>query len=161
MTAIVKRTIRLEGLEEVRRVLRRLPEKVRNRVLRPAVRSAGGVVQKAIRKAAPKGQPRRYRGKDFRGGDLRRNITAIVRTYKTSVIAVLGPKYPTPHAQLNILGTSDRYTKAGGYRGAMKPRDFIAMGMRQAKSAYAPKLLARVKQGIEREAEKMRRSKGK
>lgn len=83
--AVERFEFRLEGVQEMERTLKLLPEKVAERELRRALRAGGRVVRKAVIDSAPRSgssaEKRRKRstsGKDY--GALHENIRVTTRT---------------------------------------------------------------------------------
>jgi len=50
---IRRKTMRIEGAKELDRVLKKLPKKIRGKVLRQALMAGAGVIRKAMRQRAP------------------------------------------------------------------------------------------------------------
>src|SRR5690606_9552615 len=92
-------SVQVEGLDEVQKRLRRLPERAQRHVMRPAVRKAGTVVAKVARRLAPKGDGLKPTGQPRT--PLRKTIksTSVKWYRKTNTFAVvLGPeKNKAPH----------------------------------------------------------------
>lgn len=100
-------SVQVEGLDEVQKRLRRLPERNQRHVMRPAVRRAGTVVAKVARRLAPKGTGLKPSGAPRT--PLRKTIksTSVKWYRKTNTFAVvLGPeKNKAPHSHLVHDGT--------------------------------------------------------
>lgn len=53
-----------------------------------------------------------------------------------------------PHGHLVTLGTTDRYTQRGAYRGRMPVNDFVNQGFNTSRSAAASALINRLKASL-------------
>lgn len=129
-------TFRWEGMQDFSNALRQLPEKVQTKVLRSALRSGAVVIRKeAVRRVRK------------RSGELAKSI--VVRTQRGRFDRVLiGFKRP--------VGSRAHFEEFGTRRQAASP--FIRPAFDAKGSAAIEKIGQMLGRGIEREAEKSRRS---
>lgn len=53
-----------------------------------------------------------------------------------------------PHGHLVTLGTAERYTQRGAYRGRVRPNDFVNQGFNTSQGQAASTLINRVKESL-------------
>lgn len=149
-------TVQLQGVDELKRALEQVPDKLKKKGLLKALRLAGNVVRDAARAAAPVLQtPTPYRKK----GTVRRAI--VVRTSKTARksgdLGVYIGVRPLRGARTRTLGASGpknpndpfywRYLEFGTKKMAKRP--FLAVGagkLEQAASVFMREATAAVNQ---------------
>jgi hypothetical protein len=54
-----------------------------------------------------------------------------------------------PHGHLVTLGTADRYTQRGAYRGRVRPNDFVNQGFNASQGQAASTLIGSIKAALE------------
>ncbi len=112
----MKASVKIEGVDEVKQVLRLMPTLVRNRTLRNANRASGRIVAKKQKELAPKGKTR--------------NLETSIGTESEgkSDIAV-GPRrrgrYKGHAGHLVNFGTKPRRKKRGASTGVMPANPFV------------------------------------
>lgn len=116
--------LQLQGADELSNALIGLPNHLRQGVLLTAVRKAGRVMVPPLRRATPKSK-RKYGKQAVRNpsGTLRKSTGIVVRKYRRSTLiaaAYIGHRWPKgAAAHLNELGSKERRTKQGEFRGRM------------------------------------------
>jgi len=95
---------KLNGADELEKVLKELPRAVAGKVVLGATRSGAAILRKVIRKNAPY-DPKRKRGKH-----LRDTIRA-QKKHRTNDLYLVGPTHEAPHAHLVTHGTGPRKFK--------------------------------------------------
>lgn len=133
--------------KELERVLRKLPEKVLNKVARQAVNAGATPVLKAARKNVPVDQ-----------AVLKKTLTKKTKVFKNSqtAISLVGPKArAAPHDHLAESGTTERRTKKGKRTGRMPASRFLAKSMDENRAASLDAIKSKMAKGIEQEAAKL------
>jgi len=129
---------RLMGMEELRRNLRQFPVKYQNSVVRASVRSMAAVIQKAVKKAAPRGKGKDT-GKRTKKGKIKR-----LHLYQT--VKIKGRKIRGPFVKFTVhAGKGIRYahlvhfgTKAHRIAGRLKFNGSYSRSVRHPGSARNP-----------------------
>jgi HK97 gp10 family phage protein len=104
--------IKIEGGAELERKLKALEANAAKKIMRKAVRAGGKPIMAKTKELAP-----------VKTGLLKRSFK--IRALKTRKRSSVGIKITTgvkaPHAHLVELGTVDRRTKAGAFKGRIEP----------------------------------------
>jgi hypothetical protein len=105
----------LDGADALVARLGRLARDLRQSIAAEAVAAAGAVFLNTMRALAP-------------DDTLRRSIELVVRSYPDHdvTMALVGPTWPDgAHGPMRELGTQERFTRAGHYRGRMRATPFV------------------------------------
>lgn len=122
--------IDLKGIQPLLRSLREMPEIVQKRVLIPAAKNAGGILERSISRLIPFGV---RRGKRKNHGHYANQIINVTKEYGSgNVVVVVGAQSGrAPHAHIVEEGTNQRFTgsKSKYKRMAVRTRTVIKNGM--------------------------------
>ncbi|MEM6798005.1 MAG: HK97-gp10 family putative phage morphogenesis protein [Planctomycetota bacterium] len=142
----------MEGLDDLRRVLRELPHRVAETVLEDAARDAGEpILADATDRVS----------EDL--GTLKQAMYLKVVTYLRSLtaVAIIGPRSrAAPHAHFVEFGTTERFTQAGASRGTMPPQPFLRPAMDTQRATALSRMRRTLGRGIERAAERLAGGRG-
>lgn len=120
-------SIRVEGIEEARRVMTQLPDAAQRRVMRPSLRRAGRIIVNAIKARATSRRVRKAATtREARGERI--SLTGLLIGFRRG---------PGRLAHLLEKGSKVRSTSAGANRGAMPAKPFFFEAIRAAGSAAA------------------------
>lgn len=80
------------GMPELVSAIKKLPNEMKTKVIRPALLKASNVVVNAEKAAAPMGKKTMKRGKGTTSpGELKRNIWRIIKTKDSDIVSFIGP----------------------------------------------------------------------
>jgi len=146
----VSMKVRIEGAGRLQMKLRRMPQKVRGRLLVEAANAWGRVIRDSARDHAP-----RRPGGD--SGKLARNIVNVI-TKKADTSVTAGVSWKTGKASRTPgfyglfvhEGTRERTRKSGGPTGAVtKPHRFLVMAQDEKGDAADRAMAAVLRRGVE------------
>jgi HK97 gp10 family phage protein len=142
------------GDQELIQALAAVSEAADRRIIRSALSKSLTPVVRALRAAAPVGE----------GKELKKSAGKRVKKKKRTGITeakagynVGGGKTKAPHAHLVTLGTEDRYTKKGAFRGHVKPDELAAEAWKQSASQQQQIMRDEVRKGILKEVAKQKK----
>jgi len=141
-------SIKLEGLDEVRKAIRKLPEKPARRVMRKALRAGSTVIIKRARQLTP-----------VRTGRLKRSWRRrFSKSFDPNITAeVLNA---APYAHLVEFGTGPRKDgKTGASRGVMPAHPMIRPAVEGQIEAINAAMRKKADESIKKEWEKLTRTK--
>lgn len=129
--------MKVEGLKEIERMLRKLPQRNQKKIKRGALRAGADVVRKEIRQAIDQIPNDRLRPS---GKERFKKSVGIVTSKSTwwEGKVFVGPRYSgvkhiAPEAHLFEFGTDQRRTKSGESRGAIQPTPFVQPGWERSR----------------------------
>lgn len=149
-------TMKIEGIEELRRTFHLFPIRIVDKVLRSAARAAANPIVKATRRFAP-----------VRTGLLAKSIAAKVKLYKSTgiVVAIIGARSRKVQIASRIGGR--RHGQAiyanpakyahlveGGVYGGKGATRFMGRGFSAGVQSARDRFIRFLRKGIEREARK-------
>ncbi len=142
--------VNVSGSEQLQNQLEAIAERVVPRAAKSGTVKSLGIIQKAIINRTPRGKTKQLqksigkrltkREPEFIEGKAGVNVG------KNTGRGLDGGKSRTaaPHGHLVTLGTSERYTKRGAYRGRMAPNDFVNRGFYASQQQAARTLIDKV-----------------
>lgn len=108
-------TIRIDA-EEVTRALDNLDKRQSAKAMKAAVRAGGKYLKPKMKADAPVGPT----------GNLRKKVGSRVKKGRKSGDYFAAVRSFSRHHHLVVMGTRDRFTKSGAFRGRMPANDFVA-----------------------------------
>jgi len=144
---------KVEGIERLMQALTELPKRVQNKVLRKAVRKGATVLTRAMRQGAPK-----KGSTEDATGQLRRSIGSRMKTYRGTVVAIVGPRrgfreeLTTPGGK-KVIRDPVKYAhlyEFGSFRQA--PHPFMTRAWNANRAQVSGIIKTELAMGIEREA---------
>lgn len=151
----------LEGAKALEATLKGMKFTVQRRIMRNSVNRALTVVAREIRKSVP--------AAITRGHNMNRRVKKSigVRGYKSrpdqyagkTGLRVGSSRNATiaPHAHWVALGTGDRRTKSGAFRGRVQPRSFVPAAFSRSEPKAVEEMRKTFKKQLEKEIEKQAR----
>lgn len=122
-----------------------LGNKAAKRVARAEITRSARILTRSVKQQAPIGPSK----------NLKRSIMFKVRTYKDSIVGVIGSrKNAAPHAYIVEEGTKERFTKDGESRGEMPATHFVLRTYNALKSLLQQWLIEGMERGICKEEAK-------
>jgi len=108
--------ISIQGIPELVNALKKLPEDMKIKCLRPAILKASNVVVNAQKAAAPVGkQIRVSKNRTIAPGELKRSIWRIIKTKDSDIVSFVGPNRKKGskafYAHMVIAGTRSHLIK--------------------------------------------------
>lgn len=155
-------TVKVDGVDALRRAIDDFSKSSQARISRPAIREASTPVIRAVRQNAPK-------KRDPRTGQLRKSITRRLKTYRGTgvVVAIVGPrrkfyttdKYgrkvnPTNYAHLVEFGTAAHRVGNRSHAGS-KAKPFMRPGWESSKQQAMSIMRRRMWIEIEKEGRRV------
>ena len=139
----------ITGDKALLKLLKKLPDKTARKVSRQAVNAGATPILKAARRLV-----------SVDDGTLKKALDKKVKTYKKTkaVVAIIGPRSrEAPHGSLLEFGSGPRIqTTTGREVGSMPAKPFLRPAAQQEGSNAFSKMRAKMGQGIEREAMKLK-----
>jgi hypothetical protein len=146
--------VNVSGSEELQNQLEAIAQRVVPQAAKSGTVKSLGVIQKAIVQRTPRGKSKQLQksiGKRLTKRDPEFvEGKAGVNVGKNTGRGINGGRYGTsaPHGHLVTLGTSERYTNRGAYRGQMAPNDFVNRGFYASQQQAARTLIDRVQESL-------------
>lgn len=168
----------LEGANALDATLDGVKDSVRKRIMRGTVNRALVIVASEIRKSVPPAKTPGHTMRRIKKSVGSRPFKAKVDRYSGKAGLRVGTRQMTdengrrirtprgkdaPHAHFIPLGTEDRYTKSGAFRGRVRPRGFVPQAYARAQPKAVQEMEKRFNKAVKREWEKQKkknRSKG-
>lgn len=144
----------VKGFQEARAVLRKLPDRIQERVLQQAATAAVRLWARDVRKAAPIGKQRSAASAQY--GPLRKNIR-VVRLRRVPR-GSKGARVSTGDGFWGLFyekGTQQRFNKRGKSAGAQPARAWFEPTIRRGEMAVLVKFVEALTRGIGREAQRL------
>lgn len=139
--------MRIEGLKQLERKLKALPDRVAKRVVGGAVRAGLRLIAKVTKQQVDDPEFKRAVGSDYRRTGRKAGGRAGVNVGKKGSRKV-------PHFSLWTMGTRPRYTKSGAYRGRMPANPVVDEAVAISESQALDVTVKNLKAGLEREAKR-------
>lgn len=150
----MKMQTKIEGLEDLERLLQRLPDKVGDRVLDNACAAGARIIGKTWRKTAPTKSLKKTAVRSGKRAAKRLGI----RKSKVRGLAIVAHQQPGSRlAHLFEFGTAPRRTKAGKFTGRHPRRPYMRRGVDSSRNEVRAKMREIMARGIAREAAKLAR----
>lgn len=158
----------VEGANALEATLTGLRESVRKRIMRNSVNRSLTIIAREIRKSVPPAITPGHDMKRVKKSVGSRRIKAKRDKYAGKTGLRVGNRIldreagitnnnVAPHAHWVPLGTQDRRTKSGAFRGKVRPRGFVPQAAARAEPKALEEMRKRFKKDFEREVEKQRR----